>query len=219
MSVTRVTLIRHGQTWWNADGRWQGQANVGLNPTGLEQATRVAEHLRGADINAIYSSDLIRARQTANAIADCLGLPVITDARLREIDVGEWQGLTNDEVLQWDAERLYAVRAGGYTARRPSGESMQDVANRALAFFEEVIAARPGQHLIFVSHGGTIRMLLYALQLLNESHTTVENTSRTVLIRTEPSASWQVDSFNVVDHLSNPQSRATTMPFDERPAR
>ncbi|MHB8629978.1 MAG: histidine phosphatase family protein [Aggregatilineales bacterium] len=216
--MTRITLIRHGQTWWNTDGRWQGQANVGLNPTGLAQASRVAEHLRGVDVSALYSSDLIRARQTAEAIAECMGVPVITDVRLREIDVGEWQGLTGDEVLQWDAERLYAVRAGGYSVRRPSGESLQEVADRALALFKEVVAAYPGKHVILVSHGGTIRMLLYALQLLDDTHTHVDNTSRTVLVRAESEASWQLDAFNQVDHLPTPDDNQTA-PSHERPPR
>ncbi len=218
MSVTRITLIRHGQTWWNAEGRWQGQANVGLDPTGLAQAARLAEHMRGVDVSAIYSSDLIRARQTAEAIAECVGVPVITDVRLREIDVGEWQGLTGDEVLQWDAERLYAVRAGGYSVRRPSGESLQEVADRALALFKEVVAAYPGKHVILVSHGGTIRMLLHALQLLNETHTHVDNTSRTVLVRAESEESWQLDAFNQVDHLTEVEGNQV-LPFDQRPSR
>ena len=201
MTETRVTLIRHGQTEWNMDGRWQGQANVGLNPTGFAQAAYIAEHLRRADISAIYSSDLVRARQTAEEIAKCLGIPVIADARLREIDVGEWQGLTSEEVLQWDAERLHAVRSGGHTVRRPSGESWQDVADRSLAMFEQIVAVHRGKHVILVTHGGTIRMLISGLHLLNETHTHVDNTSRTVLVRNEPDSAWQIDAFNQVDHL------------------
>jgi len=219
VSLTRVTLIRHGETWWNADGRWQGHANVGLNPTGHEQVARVAEWLRGEEISAIYSSDLVRARQTAEAIAACAGIPVVTEIRLREIDVGEWQGMTRDEVLQWDAERLQAVRSGGYAVRRPSGESLQDVADRVLALFEEVVGAYPGKHVIFVSHGGTIRMLLHALGLLNETHTSIDNTSRTILVRAEPKAAWRIDAFNLVDHLPPLRRIGETFPVDERPSR
>jgi broad specificity phosphatase PhoE len=109
------------------------------------------------------------------------------------------------------------VRVGGYSVRRPSGESLQEVADRALAVFEEIVAAYPGKHVILVSHGGTIRMLLYALRLLNETHRHVENTSRTVLVRTEPAISWQIEAFNATDHLPEVEG-SQAVPFDERPS-
>jgi broad specificity phosphatase PhoE len=206
MTITRVTLIRHGETAWNVENRWQGHANVALNATGLRQAVRVAEHLRSlpesADITAIYSSDLSRAHQTAQAIAEQLSVPVILDTRLREIDMGDWQGMTGDEAELWDGARLHAVRAGGYNIPRPGGESLQMLADRVGALFHEVMNTRPGEHVIFVSHGGTLRMLLHALDLLNDSHRHIGNTSRTVLLRPHPDAPWQIEAYNALDHLA-----------------
>jgi len=206
MTITRVTLIRHGETAWNVENRWQGHANVALNATGLRQAERVAEHLRSLtesrDVTAIYSSDLSRAHQTAQAIAEQLNVPLILDARLREIDMGDWQGMTGDEAELWDGARLHAVRSGGYSIPRPGGESLQMVADRAAWLFHEVMAARVGEHVIFVSHGGTLRMLLHALGLLNDTHRHIGNTSRTVLLRPEPEAPWVIDTYNAIDHLT-----------------
>src|SRR6185369_7089516 len=98
--TTHITLIRHGQTPWNATGRWQGHAFVPLNDEGRRQATRLAKHLLpiADEITAIYSSDLVRASETAEIIAARLEKTVRVDVRLREIDMGEWQGLTGDEI-------------------------------------------------------------------------------------------------------------------------
>ncbi len=197
----RFTLIRHGQTAWNVDGRWQGQANVPLNEHGYEQAAHLASHFAGTDATIIYSSDLSRACQTAQAIASRINAPIILDVRLREIDMGEWQGMTSEEAEAWDGERLAAVRTGGLTIRRPSGESQQDVADRAMALLNEVISTRNDPHVLIVSHGGTIRSLLHNLRLLEPTHRFIENTSRSVLLYHAPETRWQLESFNMLDHL------------------
>lgn len=206
MTATRATLIRHGETAWNVENRWQGHANVGLNATGLRQAACVAEYLRDQPgdhpISAIYSSDLSRAQETAQAIADQLHVPILLDARLREIDMGDWQGMTGDEAELWDGARLRAVRTGGLSMSRPGGESLQRVADRAGALFNEVMATRQGEHIVFVSHGGTLRMLLHALGLLNDSHRHIGNTSRTVLHHPDADASWQIEHYNALEHLT-----------------
>ncbi len=211
----RFTLIRHGQTVWNVDGRWQGQANVPLNEHGHAQAAHLAAHLAKVDADAgvIYSSDLLRARQTADAIAARLNLPVILDARLREIDMGEWQGMTSEEAEAWDGERLAEVRKGSFTIRRPSGESQQDVADRVLALLGEINQSRAEEHVILVAHGGTIRILLIALNLWQPTHKFIENTSRSVLLYHAPEARWHLDSFNMLDHLP-PLPHVIELPHD-----
>src|SRR5262245_59087925 len=132
--LTRVSLIRHGETAWNVNGRWQGQAPVPLNDEGRRQAALLGEHLRpqAAEIVAIYSSDSLRARETAELIAGPLGKIVSLDRRLREIDLGEWQGLTDEEVRAWDGERLQAVRAAPWDALRLGGGRQREVAARVV---------------------------------------------------------------------------------------
>ncbi|MBN1967008.1 MAG: histidine phosphatase family protein, partial [Anaerolineae bacterium] len=123
--TTRVYGIRHGETAWNASGRWQGHAAVPLSDTGLEQARILARYLaqNGPRFAALYSSDLLRAMQTAQAIAGALDLPVCPDTRLREVDTGEWQGMTRTEVEAWDAERYAAFQANWHEVPIPGGES------------------------------------------------------------------------------------------------
>jgi broad specificity phosphatase PhoE len=201
---TRFTLIRHGQTDWNVLGKWQGHAYVGLNEEGHRQAQQVAQALKGTDATVIYASDLPRARQTAEYIADVTRLPVVIDPRLREIDVGDWQGLTAEEVDEWDAVRLAAVRAGGFTMTRPNGESQEQVGLRMLALINDIQNTRTDAHIFMVTHGGTIRITLMALNLLTEWHTHIENTSRTILTFDPAERRWEVESFNVTNHLVAP---------------
>ena len=147
---TRLLVARHGQSEWNAVGRWQGQADVPLSDEGMRQAADAGLQLGTFD--AVWSSDLGRASLTASIIAEIIGIgPVVLDARLRETDVGPWQGLTHDE-----------VEAGwpGYLEhhRRPEGfEPYDDAADRMLAAFIDIAAASPGGEVLVISHGGAIR--------------------------------------------------------------
>src|SRR3954469_644487 len=96
--MKRILLIRHGQTDWNVEGGWQAHLDEPLNATGIKQAQALAEYLRGRAISAIYSSDLLRARVTAEWIAQAIGLPVKEDQRWRELNLGVFQGLTTSEI-------------------------------------------------------------------------------------------------------------------------
>ena len=210
MTVMQVTCVRHGRTSWNAEGRWQGHADVGLDNFGRMQAARVAAWLntQPPPIDAVISSDLLRARWTADPIALGAGVPLQFDRRLREIDMGDWQGMTGPEVELWDSARLAAVRNGGLAVQRPGGESLQQVADRVLALFNE-LADDParGAHVVLVSHGGTIRMLLHALNLLETTHDHIHNTSCTTIVRDNSSmpgnasSAWRVAAFATLTHL------------------
>src|SRR6185437_6606991 len=100
--MTTLLLVRHGETDWNAERRYQGHADVPLNDRGVEQARELAEQLAGERIDAIYSSDLSRAHATAEIVGERLGVPVVTDPDLREIDVGAVEGLTFEESRSFD---------------------------------------------------------------------------------------------------------------------
>jgi probable phosphoglycerate mutase len=126
------------------------------------------------------------------------------DARLREIDLGEWQGLTSDEVQAWDAERLQMVRADSWNNPRPGGESFAQVAERALSAIQEFIDHHQGQHILAVSHGGTIRSVLQRLGMDAGGTHPVGNTSLTVLLHSHNGTNetpWKLDVFNLSDHL------------------
>jgi broad specificity phosphatase PhoE len=154
--MTRFYLVRHGATEWNINKRAQGQADVPLTAEGRVQADEAAERLAKVHLDAVYSSDLSRARDTAEEIAKPHDLDVIEDPDLREIDQGDWTGLTTDEIRERWPDRWGPARH--YNAR-PGGESPQQVRTRALAALERIAEKHPDGEVAIVSHGGTIRWI------------------------------------------------------------
>jgi probable phosphoglycerate mutase len=203
-AVTAITLIRHGETDWNVNGRWQGQAPVPLNDLGRQQAALTAEflHREGIRYDLILASDLSRAFVTAQFISAKTNVPVQRDVRLREIDLGEWQGLTNAEVEAWDAERLAIVRADTVHAVRPGGESWAQVGARAYSCVADAALQHPGAQILAVSHGGAIRAILNHLGLLDVDMAHIDNCSRTILTTTD-AKTWELSCYNLTDHLAN----------------
>ena len=155
----RLLLLRHGQSTWNADGRWQGHADPPLSPLGEEQARDAARRLAPGQFSRIVASNLRRARQTAEILAEALGLPVALDPDLREIDVGDWQGLTRAEI---DAQAPGALAdwSEGRSESTPGGETRTHLTDRArAALLRAAAAASPGDRVLLVSHGALIRNL------------------------------------------------------------
>lgn len=163
---TRLTLVRHGHTDWNSLGRYQGHAPTPLSEIGRAQAAYLATALaKAAPIAALYSSDLLRCRQTAAPIAAALGLEVRLDPRFREIDYGTWQGLTRGEVAELDPENYMAYVADPVNVSIPGGESQRMLAARVLAGLTDVLTAHAGEHICIVTHGGPIREILRCFDL------------------------------------------------------
>ena len=154
--MTTLLLLRHGETDWNRDGRWQGHSDTQLNEEGRQQARRVAAQL--ADIDVIYASDLARARETADIIAAELGLDVRIDARLRERSFGAWEGLTAPEIEEQFAEDLASWRLGD-GAGPHDAEPFDVFAARIHDFVDEVVGRHPDKTVLVVGHGGSIRVI------------------------------------------------------------
>jgi broad specificity phosphatase PhoE len=152
--VTELLIVRHGETDWNAQFRFQGHADTPLNETGRAQARALAEELTDVEADAIYSSDLSRARETAEILGARLGVPVTSLRELREIDVGSWQGLTREDI---DPAAYGAWRRGehGWTG----GETYEGLAERILPALRKIALAHPRGRVLVVGHGGTIRTL------------------------------------------------------------
>jgi broad specificity phosphatase PhoE len=131
MPVNRVLLIRHGQTDWNTQHRWQGHAPTSLNAAGHAQARALGEYLRDQSIGGIWSSDLSRAMQTAQAVAAYQNLTPIPEARLRELDVGVFQALFPDELAELYPDELAAWRSADLDYAPPRGESRRSQIGRA----------------------------------------------------------------------------------------
>ncbi|VBB06826.1 phosphoglycerate/bisphosphoglycerate mutase active site [Lucifera butyrica] len=160
--MTKVILVRHGQTVWNHAMRYQGHTDVELTETGLGQAKLVAERLRPEPIQAVYASDLSRAFQTAEEIARFHALPVQSVPELREIKFGEWEGLTYDEIYARWPEIMDKFYTHTDEIQIPGGESFKELKERAEEAIQKLIRQHEGETIAVVSHGGTIRALLCA---------------------------------------------------------
>jgi broad specificity phosphatase PhoE len=158
--TTRLILVRHGETDWNLEGRYQGQADTPLNERGREQAKLLAERLRGERIEAIYASDLPRAYETAKIIAEALGQEVKTLESLREVDTGVWTGLTLQEVETRYPEHLKEWRANPLGVKRLEGESYLALFERTKTTIREIVKAHPDQTVLIVGHGGNIKCIV-----------------------------------------------------------
>lgn len=184
--MKELWLVRHGETPWNAEGRFQGHCDVNLSPQGLHQAYRVAERLAACrqNFDGLYSSDLQRAVLTAKPIAGALHLTPSYDPRLREIYAGELQGLLRSEMPALYPEFHQAIQRDPWNTPRPGGESMADLAKRVQEFLEEL----PQGRFIVVTHGGVVRALLkIVLELENGAwrRFQIQNTSITRLLYPE----------------------------------
>lgn len=175
---TQIALIRHGETDWNMQHRWQGHAPIPLNDTGCAQAMEAAEQLQDAGFTRIVASDLLRCVQTAEILNRVLDIPVDYDSRLREIDVGWWQGLTGDEIKLWDAENYENYRNASYLTRAfPGGESFQQLIQRSTAALMDIQESCRGEHVLVVTHGGVIRAVLYHLFAFETGSYSIQNCS------------------------------------------
>lgn len=160
----RLVLWRHGRTAWNTEHRFQGQTDVPLDPLGLRQARAAAALLVAQRPQVIVSSDLIRARDTAEVLADACGLVVDTDPRLREINGGSWEGRLRDELLSSDADAFRAWRAGETMRPGGDGELRSEVAARMMdAVTDALRRTDPGRTAVIVTHGGAARAVLAPL--------------------------------------------------------
>ena len=160
MEATRIIAVRHGETAWNVAARIQGQLDVGLNDTGRWQARRVGEALVGEPITAVYTSDLGRAHQTAQSIAEVTGVPVVPDEGLRERSFGIFEGKTFSEI-----EETWPDHAHNWRKRIPDweppegGESLLQLRARVTRTLESLASRHPGEQIVVVAHGGVLDAL------------------------------------------------------------
>jgi broad specificity phosphatase PhoE len=147
---TRIILARHGETDWNLERRWQGHSDRRLNRTGRAQAKALADQLATEPIAAVYSSDLVRAHETARIVAARLALDVVAVPGLRERRFGSWEGLRDVEV-----EHRFPGAHGP-----PDGETREEMLRRVLDSLEAIASSHAGETVLVVCHGGPIRAAL-----------------------------------------------------------
>ena len=153
--MSTILLVRHGETDWNRDARFQGHADPPLNERGREQARALAERLAAEPLAAVYTSPLQRARETAEIVAARVGLPVESVDGVREVDVGSWSGLTRTEIEERFPEAF--ARWLGNGPGWEDGETYEEMGERVLAALEELARRHPGEVVLVVTHGGPVR--------------------------------------------------------------
>lgn len=200
--VTDIVFVRHGETSWNSSSRIQGHLDSGLTRMGIAQGRAVARTLSTETFDAIYSSDLGRAMQTAELIGESLGLKVIPDRRLREKCYGVVQGLTREEFEARYPEGFAAYRGGDPDYAVPEGESQLQVHTRAVECANELAERHAGQRIILVTHGGILTCLfqhVIGLDVSSRRHFSLLNASINRFTCT--AGHWRMVSWGETSHL------------------
>ncbi len=156
----RILLARHGETEFNVAGRWQGQGDSALTERGVAQARQLALALRKEPLAAIYSSDLGRSMNTAREIARLHDGEVIPDTRLREISVGEWTGLTREQLDKRYGDMRLRWATEPWNVELPGGERLKTAQERGLSFFTDRMPAHAGQTIVVITHGAIGQAIL-----------------------------------------------------------
>ncbi len=168
--MTRLILVRHGQSMGNLKRRFLGHTDLPLTEHGHAQAAAVARYLEDEHIDAVYSSDLLRAYQTAEPIAASHGLPIVTDADLREIYAGDWENDTFLHIHETWGEEFRIFRSDIGHACPPNGESTMDVGRRVYACLTRIAEANPDRTVLVASHATAIGMFTAFTMGLDADH-------------------------------------------------
>jgi 2,3-bisphosphoglycerate-dependent phosphoglycerate mutase len=157
--MTELILLRHGETDWNRELRFQGHVDVSLNGVGFEQAKRLARRLAGHIAHRIYASDLLRAQQTAQPVAHELGLPTVSDAALREQDFGRVDGMRVDDIKEQHPQAWAGWLRFHEDYSMPEGESTRQFHARVMEAVNNMVSAHLGETVVVVTHGGVLDMI------------------------------------------------------------
>lgn len=184
--MTTVTLARHGRTPWHEGNRYTGSSDIGIDDAGLAQAQALAGWARDAGPDAVYTSTLLRARQTAEPVARALGLALHTDERLCELDFGAAEGLTLAELRARDPRAVELFERDPVVHHLPGGEPPDHAAERAETALRIIAGRHPGRHVLVICHNTLIRLVLCRLLGIPL------NAYRTALRGMEPAATTQL---------------------------
>ena len=168
--MTSIYLVRHGQTAWNREEIFRGRTDVPLDETGLKQAELAGEYLKEVEIDAIYSSPLSRALETAEKIARFHNLKVQPLEGIVDMSFGNWEGHAHQEIKKNDSETYRRWREEPHLVRLPGGESLDDVRVRSMAALNEVSKKHSGKALVLVSHRVVNKVLICGILGLDNSH-------------------------------------------------
>ncbi len=214
MPVKRVIFIRPGETEWNRLGRQQGWVAVPLNANGELQVKRLAKFIRNVGVGLIYSSDLSRAKQTTTILAKALGVEPRFEARLRERHVGQWQGLTLDEIRDWYTKDFENLHVNNHGFQIPGGEARDEVEKRVLAVFDDILARGGADSIAIVSHTIAIRTMLSSLVDGFDANSFHPSNMSVTTIKNDGEA-WQLVELNDISHLEGMPTQAVIEPDED----
>ena len=203
--MTKLILVRHGQTEWNADGRYQGQSDVPLAAEGAAQAEALAAHFPVEHLDAIYSSDLQRARVTAEIVAKRFGLEVQEEPAFREICFGAWEGLTFEQIVSRWPEAMANFLQHPDILEIPEGESFEQVRARAFPRMLELVKEHePHDHVIAIfAHGAVLRTLLTSIMHISLQYVWTLRQFNTAVNIVRYDDGWPtVELLNSTSHIS-----------------
>ena len=201
MKETEIILIRHGETEWNSQKRMQGHSNSDLSSVGQAQIQALGQWMKNVPFDHIYSSDSLRAKQTAEAITQFSGHKLKIDLRLREKNLGVFEGLTSEEARERHPEVFRLFKTAGSKYVIDEGESTQQLQDRALEIVDEIRIKHPEERVLLVTHGGFIRVVMkHSLGLSLETPTRflIRNTGVFRLVWEDK---WIVSQMGGVSHL------------------
>jgi probable phosphoglycerate mutase len=169
-NLTRVILIRHGQTVWNKGDRFRGQIDLDLDDVGLRQAEAIAYHVKHWPVSHLFSSPLKRARQTAQAVADIMSLDTKQVDGFNDINYGQWQGRTPSAMAVEHPDLYHLWRTQPDLVTFPEGEGLNQIRNRATSALEELLTRYPGKTIVIVSHKVVCKLIILHVLGLDSSH-------------------------------------------------
>ncbi|MBR5696767.1 MAG: histidine phosphatase family protein [Paludibacteraceae bacterium] len=202
--MTRFYLVRHGQTDWNQEKRMQGQHETDLTPLGKKQAIALGERLEDIEFDLVYSSPQRRAMETTRLILGKRQIPIIPDDALKEILMGDWQGILIEDLMEEYPEEIDLFWHHPEQYRREGCETYDDVRKRAGQFMERTAAENPGKNILVVTHGALLKTLYtyFKYQPIAEIAHAVHPLSTAIAIVEKRDGIWNVMSWNDTEHLA-----------------
>ena len=200
--MTKIFLVRHGMTFWNGERKIQGNTDIELAPEGIAQAKLLAEHFPIENISAVYSSDLKRAKVTAEILAEKFNLPVQTVKNLRETNFGDWEGKKLSELEKTDPLNYERFFRNPEELRVANAETFKQLQIRAVDAIKKIIAAHPDENIIIVAHGAINRTILcHILEMPLKSMWTLSQFNTALNIIRFEDGFFTVDLINGTAHL------------------
>lgn len=197
-------LVRHGQTSWNETHRFQGWLDIGLDTIGMLQAKMLADYFKQEDIKHIYSSDLTRALKTAQLIQQKIECPLTISKNLRELNVGNWEGMTLEEITSEFKPEDQIDEVSLFGRGRSGGESLEEFQTRIVECFNKILDKNQDQDIMIVTHGGVVRVLLCHIlgcDISQRNTLKIDNGSFSILKINNQREITIIDQ-NVTSHLS-----------------